>query len=602
MLLDALADVRHPVVFATAIVVLSAVPAFFMSGTSGALVQPLVMTYVLAVLAALLVALTLTPALGLLLLRSSQSVRHESAFSGWVKRVAEGLSPAVPRAGVALGVLAGIAGILVLPQLTITPAPDFKERDILVHWDATPGTSRAAMNRLVDRASRELKSIPGVRNVGAHIGRAIQSDQVVGIASSEMWVNLSPDADYEKTVSAIEDVVAGYPGIDGDVVTFLRSRFDEALTRVDEPIVVRVFGQDADVLRREATKLRQSLAAVPGIVDPHLEVENQEPAVEIEVDLAAARQYGVKPGDVRRAAAALLSGIEVGNLFEQQKIFEVVVWGTPQVRHSVDGIHDLLIDTPSGKQVRLGDLAKVAIVPTPNVIRRENVARTLDIVAGVKGRKVDAVSADVRARIREAAFPLEYRAELLGDFARRQAAWQRVAMAAVGAAIGIIFILQAAFGSWALAFAVAITLPIAAGGAILAAAGLGTNPSLAAMGGVLTVFGLAVRHSVLLVGGYRTLRTRDRMDFGAEVVRKGTREQAAPILLTAIVTAAAVLPFALFRSQAGMEALGPLAVVILGGLVTATLYALCVVPALYARFGEKAMSDIVETEDLGVAV
>lgn len=599
---EALAEVRGPMIFATAILLLITVPALFISGTAGALLSPLVKTYALAVLAAMAVAMTLTPALGLLLLQKTQLIRHESAFSRWVKRTAEGMSPTIPRAAVALALIAGIAGLLLLPRLAITPVPNFKESDLMVKWDAAPGTSRAAMNRIIDRASRELRSIPGVRNVGAHIGRAIQSDQVVGISSGEMWVNLNPGADYDKTVTAVEDVIAGYPGVDGDVVTFLRSRFGDALTRVDEPIVVRVFGQDADVLQREADKLRQSMASISGIVDPHLEIEEREPVVEIEVDLAKAKVYGVKPGDVRRAAATLLAGLEVGNLFEEQKIFEVVVWGTPQVRHSVDGIQDLLIDTPSGRQVRLGEVASVQIVSNPNVIRRENVARTLDVVAGVKGRSVAAVSADVNSQIHGAAFPLEYRAELLGDYARRNAEWWRVALAVLGVAIGIVFVFQAAFGSWPLAFVVTLTLPLAVGGGILAASAAGAAPSLGAMGGLLTVLGLAVRHTLLLVGGYRAMRIHEGNGFGPELVQRGVREQAAPILMTAIVTAAAVLPFAILGASPGLEILGPLAIVILGGLVTATLYALCVVPALYVRFGRGAMPDAVDEQDMGVAV
>jgi len=498
--------------------------------------------------------------------------------------------------------IAGIAGLIVLPRLELAPAPNFKESDLLVHWDAAPGTSRMEMNRLIDRISKELRSVAGVHNVGAHVGRAILSDQIVGIHSSEMWVNLAPGADYDKTVAAVEEVVAGYPGVDGDVETFLRSRFGEALSRVDEPIVVRLYGQEQGVLRQEAEKLRESLAGITGIVDPHLEVETSEPVVEIEVNLAAAMTHGVKPGDVRRAAATLLAGTLVGNLFEDQKIFEVVVWGAPHVRHSVAGINDLLIDTPNGGQVRLGDVATVRMVSAPNVIRRENVARTLDVAASVNGRSVDAVAADVRGRIRASAFPLEYRAELVGDFAKKEAATRRVMVATVAVAIGIVFILQAAFGGWALAFAIALTLPLAVGGCLLTAAMTGGALSLAAMGGLLTVLGIAVRQSILLASRYRTLRTREGMSFGPELIHKGVRDHAATIVTTALVTAAAVAPFAIFGAQPGHEVLGTLSVVVLGGLVTTTLYSLCVVPALYSRFGAGAMPDAVDEENLGVAV
>jgi Cu/Ag efflux pump CusA len=384
-------------------------------------------------------------------------------------------------------------------------------------------------------------------------------------------------------------------------MTFLRSRFGEALAGVDEPIVVRLYGQDLDVLAREAEKVKSTMASVDGIVDPHLELESEEPIVEIMVDLDRAKQYDVKPGDVRRAAATLVAGIEVGNLFEEQKVFQVVVWGAPQVRHSVAGLNDLLIDTPSGGHVRLGDVATVRMVAAPEVIRRENVARRLDVVANVNGRNVEQVAADVRARIHDAHFPLEYRAELLGDFADQQTARQRVLWASLAAGIGILFVLQAAFGSWKMAFPILLTLPIALTGGAIAAAVSGATLSIGAVAGFLTVLGVAIRQTVLLISRYRELRHDEGHAFGAELVQLGTRERATPILMASILTALAVLPFALFGSKPGLEILGPMAWVILGGLFTATFYTLCVVPGLYARFGASAMPDAVDEEDLMTA-
>jgi Cu/Ag efflux pump CusA len=458
------------------------------------------------------------------------------------------------------------------------------------------------MNRILDRVSRELRSVPGVHNVGAHVGRAILSDQVVGINASELWVNLDPRADYDATVAAVQEVVGGYPGVDIDVLTFLRSRFGEALSGVDEPIVVRLYGQELDVLRRQADKVEQSLAGIRGLVDPHVELESEEPVVEIKVDLDAAEVHGVKPGDVRRAAATLLAGIVVGNLFEEQKIFEVVVWGVPRLRHSVAEIGELLIDTPAGGSVRLADLASVRIAAAPDVIRRENVARRLDVVANVNGRAVDEVAAEVRGRLRDTQFPLEYHAELLGDFAAQESARARVLAVGLAAVIGILFLLQAAFGSWRLAIAVLLTLPIALAGGVIATVASGTALSIGSLAGFLTVFGLAVRQGILLIHGCRDLRHRDGHDFGPELARRGTRQRATPILMAAIVTAVAVLPFAVFGTRPGHEILGPMAIVILGGLVTATLYSLCVVPVLYARFGAGAMPDAIDDEDLGIAV
>ena len=597
-LLPASLEMRNPLVFATVIVLLAALPVLFTTGVPGAFVKPVAVSYMLAIAASLVVASTLTPALALLLLHKTQIVRREAPFAAWWRRRYDATprSMPAPRLAVAFTVLALVAAVAVATQMRVPTAPTFKEPDLMVHWDAMPGTSRQEMNRIIARVSSELREVSGVRHVGSHVGRAIMADQVVGINSSELWVNLDPAADYDATVTAVEAIVGGYPGVDVDVTTFLRSRFGEALQGVDEPIVVRLYGQELGVLRREADKVKQSLAGIQGIVDPHIDDESEEPVVEIEVDLEAAKLHGVKPGDVRRAAAALLSGMEVGNLFDDQKIFEVVVWGEPQLRHSVARIKDLSIDTPNGGHVRMGDVARVQMVAAPDVIRRENVARRVDVIASVAGRDLDAVAADVRSKISASQFPLEYRAELLGDFAAQRAARQRVAWSAFAAVIGMLLVLQAAFGSWPLALAILLTLPLAVAGGVLAAVATGTSVSVGVLGGLLTAFGLAARHAIVLVQTYRNSRQEGRA-FDPSLVAHGIQDRAPAMIASAVVTGLAMLPFAIFGSRPGLEILGPMAIVILGGLVTATLYAVAIVPALYARFGAGARPDAIDVED-----
>ena len=192
---------------------------------------------------------------------------------------------------------------------------------------------------------------------------------------------------------------------------------------------MRVYGEDLEVLRSEAEKVRQALAGIDGVVDSHVVLPLRSPRLEIEVDLAAAQRYGVKPGDVRRAAATLLSGLQVGSLFEEQKVFDVVVWSTPETRESLTDIRDLLIDTPGGGHVRLGEVADVRIASSPTVIRREAVSPYLDVRFNVQGRMLSAVANDVKAPIQNFTFPLEYHAEVLGDYAARQAAQQRILIA-----------------------------------------------------------------------------------------------------------------------------------------------------------------------------
>ena len=215
---------------------------------------------------------------------------------------------------------------------------------------------------------------------------------MVGINSGELWVSLDPAADYDATVAAIQEVIDGYPGLIRTVQTYQPERIGEALTGADQDIVVRVYGHDLAVLREQGGGGAAGHSEIDGIVDARADLQAEEPQVEIEVDLAAAERYGIKPGDVRRAAATLLSGLQVGNLFEEQKVFDVVVWGTPEIRHSLTDIRELLIDTPSGGQVRLADVAEVRIVPAPTIIKRDAVSRYIDVGAKVR----DVISAPSR--------------------------------------------------------------------------------------------------------------------------------------------------------------------------------------------------------------
>jgi Cu/Ag efflux pump CusA len=312
--------------------------------------------------------------------------------------------------------------------------------------------------------------------------------------------------------------------------------------------------------------------------------------VEIEVDLAAAESHGIKPGDVRRQATTLLSGLQVGNLFEDQKVFDVVVWGVPEIRNSLTHIHDLLIETPTG-QVPLGEVADVRIAPSPIIIRRDAVSRFIDVSASVRGRALGAVAADIKSQLQTIEFPLEYHAEVLGESVERQAAQQRMLGVVVAAVIGIFLLLQAAFGSWRLAFATLLTLPMAlAGGALAAFAGGGVL-SLGSLCGFLTVLGIAVRNNIVMTNHFHHLELREGEMFGPQLVLRGARERLAPLLMTALTTAAALLPVVLFGDIAGHEIVRSTAIVTLGGLVTATLLNLFVTPAVYLRFGSSPEVD-----------
>ncbi len=589
VILDASLEVRSAIVYATMIEIVAIAPVFFLEGLTGSFFRPLAFSYALALGASLVVALTVTPALALIMLAKAPLTRRESPLLAWLQRGYDWILARTikrPRPAYISVVAVALAGLLIWPTLGQSLLPSFKERDFLMHWVTQPGTSQPEMVRITTAASVELRAIPGVQNFGAHIGQAYNADEVVGMNFGENWVSVDPDVDYDTTVDAIQDVVDGYPGLYRDVLTYLKERIREVLTGSSDAIVIRIYGEDLETLRAKADEVEVLLGDIDGIIDEHAELQVEIPQIEIEVDLAAAEQYGLKPGDVRRAASALVGSEEVGDIYVAGQTYDVAVVGAPAIRDSLTSIQNLLIDTPDGGQVRLADVADVVIVSEPNVIQRTDATRYIDVEANVSGRDLGAVIEDVESSLATVSFPLGYNADILGEFAERQAAQQRLLSYAIAAAIGIFLLLQVSFRSWRLATLAFLTLPIALVGGVLAI-WLGDGiVSLGALVGFLTVLGIVARNGIMLISHFQHLEQEEGMAFGPELVLRGARERLAPILMTALATGLALIPLVVAGSIPGHEIEHPMAIVILGGLVTSTLLNLFVVPVLYLRFGK----------------
>ncbi|HEX7734460.1 MAG TPA: efflux RND transporter permease subunit [Ktedonobacteraceae bacterium] len=590
IILEASLEVRSAIVYAVLIDVMVLVPVFFLQGVSSAFFVSLALSYALALLASMVVALTVTPAMCLLLLRKAPLERRESPLLRWLQRgynATLGRIIRTPRPAYAtLGVIM-LLGLLVLPFLGTSLFPAFKERNFLMHWVTPPGTTDDEVVRITTRVGRELENIPGVHDFGAHIGRAVAGEEVSGINFAELWVNIDPNVDYDETVASIRKVINGYPGIFHDVQTYLNERIDEVLVGSSDDIVVRIFGQDLATLRAKAEEVRSALAQIPGTSDVHTEFQVDVPHIQVIVDLAKAQRYGLKPGDVRRLAGVFVAGAEVSDIHRDGKVYDVMVVGTPDTRQSLTSISDLLIDTPDGGQVRLGDVAQVRILPTPNLIEREDNSRRIDVSLKVSGRDLGAVANDVKARIQGIKFALGYHTQVLGEYEERQAAQGRLLTFGFVALIGILLLLQMAFGRWRLAFLALFTLPSALVGGVLAAFASGGVISLGSLVGFFTVFGVAARNGIMLINHYQHLEREEGVSFGPELVLRGARERLAPILMTATAAGLALVPLVISGDIPGHEIEHPMAIVILGGLATSTVLNLFIVPSLYLRFGQK---------------
>ena len=590
IVLEASLEVRPSIVYATLIIFAAMAPIFFLTGLTGAFFQPLAFSYVLAVAASLLVALTVTPAMALMLLSHAPLERRRQPLVRWLKRGYESvLSRIIHRpiwAYAAVGVTT-VAGLAVVPFLGQSLLPSFKERDFLMHWLTKPDTSGPEETRISVRACRELRTIPGVRNCGSHIGNAMLGDEPYGIYFGENWISVDPNVDYDETLARVQEVVSGYPGLVRDVQTYLKERIREVLTGSSDEIVVRIFGDDLGVLQEEAERVLQTMEGVDGLVEAKIELHADVPQVEVKVDLAAAERYGVKPGEVRRASGIFLASEEVGDIYRGGKAYDVHLWSTPETRHSLTDIRALPIDTPRDGQVALDQLAAVRIAPTPNTIERENVSRRLEVSANVQGRDLGSVAREVEDRIEGLDFPLGYSAQVLGEYKERQAAQRRMLLFSIGTAIAILLLLQVSFRSWRLATMSFLTLPMALVGGVLAAFIGGGVLSLGSLVGFFTVFGIAARNGILMINHFQHLEQHEGETFGRELVLRGARERLAPILMTTLAAGLAILPLVVAGDRPGHEIEHPLAVVVLGGLFTSTLLNLFVVPSLYLRFGKR---------------
>ena len=588
VVLGASLEVRSAVVYASLIVVLVFLPVFFLEGLAGAFFRPLALSYVLAILASLVVAVSITPALSYMLLTGRATRRPEAPLTRLLKRLYRPLLPGfVARPYLAVSVLLVTFAVTgaAAARLGQEFLPKFQETDFLMHFVEKPGTSIEAMQRVTVQASRQLRAIPGVRNFGAHIGRAEVADEVVGPNFTELWISIEPDVDYQATVGKIEEVVNAYPGLYRDVLTYLRERIKEVLTGASAAVVVRLYGPDMDVLRAKAREVEAAMATVPGAINLKVEPQVLVPQVEIRLRPDATERYGLTAGHIRRASTTILKGAKVGEVYEGQKKFDVVVWGVPSVRSDLEAIRALPIDTPAGAQVRLGDVADVAVVPTPNEIKRENASRRLDVTCNVQGRDLGSVANEIEAKVAEIQFGREYHPEFLGEYAARQESIRRLFSLSALALVGIVLLLYVDFQAWRPTLLVVSTIPFALIGGVVAVLASGGVLSLGSVVGFVTVLGIAARNGIMMVSHFRHLESSEGEPFGIALVLRGAEERLAPILMTALATGLALVPLVIAGNKPGHEIEYPLAVVILGGLFTSTVLNLFLLPPLYARFG-----------------
>jgi CzcA family heavy metal efflux pump len=603
LVLAASLEVRVAIFYATIINIVAVIPVMVVGGLTGAFFEPLAIAYSLAVLASMAVALTVTPALGLMLMSRAKLGEKDPPLMRVLKRgYVAVLAPLLGggRAGArawratkwvmpAVVAVAITGGLMIYPHLGEDLFPTFKEPDFLMHFVTKPGTSVQEQARQVANLQRQILAVPGVTDAGSHIGIAIPGEEVNGVNFSETWLSLAPSANYDQTLSKLRAIADSYPGAFSDVQTYLHERVDEVLTNGStENVAVYIYGSDFGTLESVANKLSGQISKIPGLVDVQPAPLEFVPEADVTVNVAVAQKYGLTPGDVRRFAAVEMSSEPVSTVTWNGQVINVAAWTIPSVRNSVANLESLPVDTPNGGRVPLGKLATIKIAPTPSQISRENSVRFTEVDANIApGYDLSAVAGAVRTVMAAQQLPAGYSLSLHGEAVEREQAQSRLLWLGLATLVLLLLLLQVAFRSWRLAWLLLLTLPMALVGGVLAAWGALGTITLGALVGFFTVLGIAARNGILMIAHFRHLEEEEGVPFGRDLVIRGAAERLSPILMTALATALALLPLVINGYRPGQEIEYPMAVVILGGLATSTLLNLFILPVLYLAFGHR---------------
>jgi CzcA family heavy metal efflux pump len=591
VILDASLEVRSAVVYATFAVALVFLPILTLSGLAGRIFAPLGIAYILSILASLLVALTVTPALSYLLLARGSMESHEPRLVHWLRSHYVALLEKIetaPRLVVGLAVLVTVCGLAALPFLSTTFLPEFHEGHFIVHMVAVPGTSLQESLRRGRQVTAILEKLPFIRAVGQRAGRAELADDTWGPNYSEIEVDLKPlSGDAAEAADAeIRKALAQLSGLSFSMETFLSERIGETLSGYTAAVAVNVYGNDLDQLDREAAQVYGVLAKVPGARDLQLQAPPGTPEIAVDLNAPQLAQWGFNPVTVLDDVHTAYEGQQVGDVYEDNRHFSVDVILPPALRTRPDSVAQLPMRSPDGVYVPLDRLARVYETSGRYSILHDGARRVQTLTLNVTG-------GDAETFVGNAQRALAAKVKLApGDYiqfsgtaeAQIQARRDLLTHSAI-AGLGILLLLSIVLANARNLTLVLVNLPFALVGGVLAAFAFGGTLSLGAMVGFVTLFGITLRNSIMLISHYEHLVNVEERPWGYRTAIDGASERLIPILMTALVTALGLLPLALRSNAPGQEIEGPLAIVILGGLLTSTALNLLVLPTLALRYG-----------------
>ena len=599
-------EVRSSIFYATVIIVLVFVPLLGLTGVEGKLFAPIAIATIVSMIASFMVSLTLIPVLCSFLLNPKPGKEHSD---GWLVRTLKRMLRATalrvsldfPTPVLALLLVGVSAAFLLYPQMSKDFLPSFKEETALVAATSAPGTSLEEMNRISDVIEEQILTIQEVRKVGRRLGRAEGGDHVVPVSTAEFDIDFrSPDGGKNvrprsEILKDLRDKVRSVPGVFAVVSGPLADRIGHMMSGVSAPVAIKVFGPDLDEIRRIGTRIQSLAKNIPGFEDAKLDQQSSIPQLRIEANRDRSAAYGITPGDLNERLGTLIGGKTLAELREGPRSVNLVLRLPPAWRNTPERIAQLPMETTSGQHVPLSAVADLREAKGPNVILRENGQRRFTIAIKPRakdvGQLVGELKDEVNAKIK---LPEGYYVTYEGEFQARRDATLRIGIMSAAVFLVIIYLLTNYFKSLWLALQVLFNIPLALVGGLVLTWFLIDNISVATLVGFIAVGGIATRNGIMMISHYLHLMRHEREEFTRQMVERGTEERMVPVLMTAIAAGIALIPFVLAADQPGKEILHPVAVVIVGGLVSSTLLDFVVTPLIFFHFAKRAALNALE--------
>jgi CzcA family heavy metal efflux pump len=586
-------EIRASVIYATFIIALVFLPILSLTGLEGKIFSPLAHSFIIAILASLAVALTVTPALCYLLLNKTESFNEkESTLIAWLKEKYTILLEKVmsnPKKVLYSSVVLFLISLLPLFFLGKSFLPEFDESNLIIAVNSVPGTSLDITSRTGEVLTQHLISDKEVIAVGQRAGRAPGSDDYGSSNFSEFDVRLSAGGKARhKIINHVREDFGKIPGIVINVGSYITHKIDHVLSGVNAPIVVKIYGADLEILHKKAKEIETLFKTVKGATEVQVEPIIPIPQIVIDINREQAMRYGLSVSKISRTIETAFKGKRISKVLEGQKSFDLVSWFKPEFRNSLESIKNILIDTPTGQILPISSIAKIHFDTTPNTISRDNSSRRVVVQANVSGRDLGSVIDELRAKVKkEINFDNGYYIEYGGQFEAQERATKQLILYSLLAITGIFLLLIMAFKSIKIALLVLINLPLALIGGIWSIVIFGGVLSVGSLVGFITLFGISTRNGIMLI-----THLKDVIEEGVafeKAIKESAIDRLSPVLMTALTAALGVLPIAIMGG-AGRELEQPLAIVILGGMFSSTFLTLMLMPALFKLFGRRVFN------------